>query len=133
MTTLKLDFDTAVYGPRHASNGRRKLLRVAGPEASLVRVWRVMKLTGLVPRLVAVQHHRSFKHGWHCVVYLNGPSLPPMQIVALQALCGSDWKRESYNYGRVSQWRYLDNTSRARWNVLYRRHTRGLTLTPKRA
>ncbi len=70
-------------------------------------------------------------NGWHLKVELD-PHPAPIESVALQAICGSDPKRESCNVQRareVERWaRELDGTDigreavefwRTRWNVLY--------------
>lgn len=58
-------------------------------------------------------------NGTHLTVTLN-KKLTPIETVALQAICGSDWKREAANFRRarsLGESRYW----RERFNVLYDR------------
>lgn len=62
--------------------------------------------------------------GWHIVVYhrrRTGRRLKLYFMVALQALLGSDWKRETFNLYRAGK---VDNAPKdwqklTRWNTLY--------------
>lgn len=61
------------------------------------------------------------RRGWHISLYVRR-RLSPLEIVALQAILGSDWKRELFNLARArglaaapSFWR------KDRWNVFYAR------------
>lgn len=59
--------------------------------------------------------------GWHLIVETKPEIKTPMEVVALQAILGSDPWREACNVQRV---RNLDRVPRAwrerdRWNVLY--------------
>jgi hypothetical protein len=62
--------------------------------------------------------------GFHVVVILN-KRMSFMRIVALQAILGSDWKRELFNSRRAAAWRRVPRFWRNRGNVLYRRHYKG--------
>lgn len=95
-------------------------------EPACVRVQQVLRMVGLAPRVAMMRLDRT-RRGWHIRVYVTG-FLAPMAIVALQAIAGSDWRREAHNWLRVRHWRYLSPDSRARFNVLYARHWRGLKL-----
>ena len=64
------------------------------------------------------------RRGWHVVVVLVR-RLPAMATVALQAIAGSDWKREAFNFGRARVWSQLPEFWKTRWNVLYHVHYRG--------
>jgi|SRR4030042_90152 len=57
------------------------------------------------------------RHGWHVVIYWRNP-MSPWMILALQAILGSDWRRESMNFARLSSNR-KDRFSMKRWNILY--------------
>ena len=65
------------------------------------------------------------RRGWHMEIY-STLSLKPAQMVALQAILNSDYRREAFNLFRVKQfalvprfWGALPN-----WNIL---HTEKLT------
>jgi hypothetical protein len=65
---------------------------------------------------------RRTARGWHVVVYYPAELVayvPPLQIVALQALLGSDWKREGFNLVRVLNLKDAPEAWQTRWNVLY--------------
>lgn len=69
---------------------------------------------------VSVERSGSGK-GWHVVVRCRR-RLSIMRVVALQAILGSDWKRELYNSRRAAAWRRVPRFWRKRGNVLYSRH-----------
>jgi hypothetical protein len=54
--------------------------------------------------------------GWHVVIGLS-ISITPIETVALQAILGSDPRRESLNLMRV----LYGGGSDKRWNILYKR------------
>ena len=55
-------------------------------------------------------------HGWHLVVALRG-TLPPLAMVAAQAILGSDFRRESLNLMRCLS---VPSKDRDRyWNILF--------------
>jgi hypothetical protein len=59
--------------------------------------------------------------GWHLVIWVKPHPKTCMEVVAFQAMFGSDPKRESCNINRA---RMVDTKQvnpywRARWNVLY--------------
>lgn len=62
--------------------------------------------------------------GWH-VVIVFGKRMTPMRVTALQAIIGSDWKRELFNSRRAAAWRRVPSFWRKRANVLYSRHYKG--------
>lgn len=66
--------------------------------------------------------YRTVK-GWHLEVECVG-RLQPFGIVAVQAMLGSDWKREAFNIGRVRGLRTANPAARDGWNVLFRRKIR---------
>lgn len=59
--------------------------------------------------------------GVHVVVILSR-QLSFMRVVCLQAILGSDWKRELFNSRRAAAWRRVPGFWRKRGNVLYSRH-----------
>lgn len=67
-----------------------------------------------------IRHDRT-KRGWHVSVRLS-KSLSPAEIVALQAVLGSDPRRESLNLMRVIFQRW--ERAPQRWNLLYREKLR---------
>lgn len=76
-------------------------------------------------RVVHVRIDRT-RHGWHVVVVvLNRVAFP--RLVMLQAILGSDWKRELFNSRRALAWRRVPAFWRTRANVLYERHYKGVT------
>jgi len=79
----------------------------------------VLRLAGL--RWRWCQSERT-RRGWHMVIRLVG-DLEPAELVALQALLGSDRKREALNIMRViaiRRWPRKDGRN-TRWNLLFER------------
>ena len=62
------------------------------------------------------------RKGWHRVVHLDC-RLKPAEIVAAQALLGSDRRRESLNFMRILSLRRFGatNFARSRWNLMFTR------------
>lgn len=58
-----------------------------------------------------VKIHKT-KKGYHVRLYFTEPQICDAEIVLFQALCGSDLKRETFNYLRVL-------TEKANWNILF--------------
>lgn len=103
MTLLYLDFDHAV--PR----------TLAGQLGAWVApLWR---------RRVLWRRYDRTRHGWHVVIALSG-TITPLECVAMQAVLGSDPRREAYNVVRARAVARGDVPAfwRTRWNVLYRQH-----------
>ncbi len=97
--TLKLDYDGEV--PGHL----RDILRFA---ELYVRV-----------KVVRIARRRSASgQGWHVCVRLNR-ALPVQAVVALQAILGSDARREVFNLSRALVLDSVPRFWRDRWNVLY--------------
>lgn len=61
-----------------------------------------------------IRHDRT-RRGWHVVIRWNR-KFEPAERVALQAVLGSDVKRETLNLMRVIGGRHRGNK---RWNILY--------------
>jgi hypothetical protein len=80
-------------------------------------IWTVLRAVGLRPG--AIEYRRS-RRGWHVVIPVN-IALQPGEQVALQAVMGSDSRRELLNVMRVFSIRTKGARPfwRARWNLLY--------------
>ncbi len=57
--------------------------------------------------------------GWHVIIRTEPEPCSPMEIVALQAILGSDPFREASNVMRVRNLRKVGKHWGTRWNVLY--------------
>ncbi|HSY84704.1 MAG TPA: hypothetical protein VK807_23265 [Gemmatimonadaceae bacterium] len=76
---------------------------------------------------------RRTAHGWHLEVFFRG-GIPAAlltdveftRVIAAQAILGSDPMRELHNLQRATAWNELNDYWRARANVLYIEHHRGL-------
>lgn len=77
-------------------------------------------------------HRRRTARGWHVVVYAAadlwedtwpGSRPQPRNIVIAQAILGSDWKREIFNFVRVLHLHEAPKSwqKTGRWNTLYTR------------
>jgi hypothetical protein len=104
VTLLKLDFDGRI------------------PRGFLYRLRHCMHLWRW--KVEGVRYDRT-RRGWHVLVGIRQAITPPL-VVAAQAVLGSDPARESYNLMRVQRPRR--GFFRDRWNVLYKSHSRGVTL-----
>lgn len=104
MTVLKLDYDGAKLPPVE--------MRVAAMAVLLH-----LRVRGL--------HYARTRRGWHVVVTL-AQRMAPAQIVACQAILGSDPMRELFNLARVRRMRQFLPVMRNPevWNVLYSEHHR---------
>ena len=74
-------------------------------------ICRIARMLDIVP--VWSRYDRT-EHGWHLVIQWNR-SFTPLEIIAIQAVLGSDRKREAYNLARV----FSGKASNARWNLLF--------------
>jgi hypothetical protein len=84
----------------------------------LFTIWSVCRIIGVQP--VWIESTRT-RRGWHLRVYLDD-RLTPAELVAFQAVCGSDRRREMLNLMRVLAIRRTPIRSRfwrARWNLLF--------------
>jgi len=89
--------------------------------------WRCQQLVRLgVIRVRMIRYDRT-AHGWHVIVDVPGRR-SSLEVVALQAIIGSDWKREAFNLMRVKNLDGVPLYWRQRWNVLYSRHSRGIKI-----
>lgn len=107
MTYLRCDYDGRI--PRDVMAAR------------LVMVARLHRL-----RVRWVRFDRT-RNGYHMVVNV-AQRVALSRVILLQALLGSDWKREAFNSARVLDTRNVPLFWRQRVNVLYIRHYRGVTL-----
>lgn len=107
---LKLDFD---------KEDRRLVDRMIIKARLQDRMWLLQQV---FPWRVDTGFIRRTKHGWHAQLIVFGPGrrLTRVQTVALQAVCGSDLKREIYNLARAMR-TGVPPFWRERGNVLYRR------------
>jgi len=90
-------------------DGGRKLL-----SETMYRIPRVARVVHIKPQWIRVDRTQ---HGWHVVIHWNR-SLNNWSILALQAILGSDWRREAMNWDRLQAER-KDRFSLKRWNILY--------------
>jgi hypothetical protein len=97
-------------------SSRTLLLDFDGEGPDWGRIYNVARRHRLKP--VAMELYRT-RHGWHVVVFTRR-RVEPWQALVLQALMGSDWRRESLNLLRL--WDTAGQVQRGlkwRWNVLY--------------
>lgn len=80
---------------------------------SLESVWRLSKLLGIRP--VWIRMDRTVR-GWHLIVEWSR-RFRPIEIVCIQAVLGSDLKRETFNLARV----FSGKARNRRWNLLFER------------
>lgn len=106
ITLLKLDFDGRI------------------PAALMQRMQFVCRAHRLPVMLI--ETHRT-RHGYHVVLHIPR-RISFMRVILLQALLGSDWKRETFNSRRAVAWRNVPAFWRTRANVLYHRHYRSHSL-----
>ena len=84
------------------------------------KIWWVFKTLRL--RVRWCSFYRTAR-GWHLEIELTR-RVHPWRIVALQAILGSDYRREAFNLRRTGNWRNLPVVARERWNVLFlQKHT----------
>lgn len=106
MTEIKCDYDGAL--PRDLSKRIALVCRAHGLRVEVVRI-------------------RKTVRGWHVRITVRR-RVAFWRVVLVQALLGSDWKRELYNSRRAIAWRSVPAFWRDRANVLYVRHHRGVIL-----
>lgn len=68
------------------------------------------------------------RRGYHVIVCVRG-CVSAVSVVALQAILGSDPKRETFNLVRARGLHKVPSAWRGRWNVLYTRHYKGSQIT----
>lgn len=69
------------------------------------------------------------RNGFHLVLECRN-RISPIRVVLIQALLGSDWKRETFNSQRVMSLGKVSSFWKTRWNVLYHTHYRRVGLYP---
>ena len=82
---------------------------------TIPQLYSLFRVLGLRP--IAVVYKKS-KRGWH-IVAVFPEKYKPMELVAIQAICGSDPMREALNWVRASQPGQLRGFWGRRWNILY--------------
>jgi hypothetical protein len=82
-------------------------------------LWAVCRIVGVRPLTIRTDRTRR---GWHVLIVL-AERLCPAEIVALQAIMGSDDRREALNLMRVIAIRKRPPAPfwRDRWNILFER------------
>jgi hypothetical protein len=96
---LRLDVDRVRLGPVYG------------------RVVEVVRRLGWRPVVMVL---RRTARGWHVKVVVRGRATPAV-VVAVQAICGSDWRREAFNLVRVRAARRVAPEWRTRYSVLFTR------------
>jgi hypothetical protein len=71
--------------------------------------------------LLDYEIHRSpGGRGWHCYLWVDPLPRTPMEVIALQAVLGSDPQREACNLLRARKMWRTPGFARSWFNVLYR-------------
>ena len=99
---LKIDWDT------HADR------------LALGEIMRRLRRAGYRPSWLSECRSRSGR-GWHVVMRVRPAPTSATEVVALQALLGSDARREACNLYRALSMSSAPQWMRDRWNVLYTR------------
>jgi len=81
-------------------------------EQKLFFVFRTIRITPVFWRIDRTAH------GYHVIVGLP-VALEPFQTLALQAILGSDWRRESLNWFRLYNMPANSRLHLENWNILY--------------
>jgi hypothetical protein len=83
---------------------------------------RMARILARADRRITKFHYKRSPSGtgWHVWLHITPPAASPMEIVALQAVCGSDPAREANNIHRVRNMHKVSQFWRDRWNTLYR-------------
>lgn len=76
---------------------------------------RICEIMGELRLKVRAAEYKKTRRGWHVVLFL-ARDLQPLETVAVQAILGSDPKRETFNLARVMGGRAKDSI---RWNLLF--------------
>lgn len=92
------DFDTGASPPRYEQR-----LNHLAHHTGLRPIWQELDRT---------------RHGWHLIVKWNR-RLQPAEIIAIQAILGSDYKREIHNLMRAMSGGVRSILGAERWNLLY--------------
>lgn len=106
MTVIMLDFDGAQL-----------------PAGWLDRLGFVARQFGV--RVLGIEIDRT-RRGWHVMAAVTG-NVAPLKLVLMQALCGSDYRRETFNGVRAGRLRGVNVFWRDRFNQLFTEHHRRVT------
>lgn len=82
------------------------------------RLCLLLRRAGYRPVWLAQKRSRSGK-GWHLILKVTPRPRHPMEVVALQAILGSDVMREACNLRRAKMLPTMPRWARRMWNVLY--------------
>ncbi|RLF40497.1 MAG: hypothetical protein DRN12_05295 [Thermoplasmata archaeon] len=88
-------------------------LDVDGKQKGSKRIKKVIELLGLKVRYWEIY---KTNNGWHHYIGVDN-KLTDLEVVLVQALMGSDFKRECFNYLRVKSGKFSYDD----WNVLFKR------------
>lgn len=88
---------------------------IDGPLENTERVWWVLRMLRCSVRYVS---YRRTRRGWHVEVEV-ARRLHPWRVIAIQAILGSDYRRETFNLRRTARWSELPAVARDHWNVLF--------------
>jgi hypothetical protein len=80
--------------------------------------WRIKALAHHCGLGVAWVRYDRTRRGWHVIIQTR-QRIAPGFLVAMQAILGSDWRREMFNVQRARRLRRVDPWWRDHWNVLY--------------
>jgi hypothetical protein len=80
-------------------------------------VWKLARCIGATPQWI---RYDATRRGVHVVTRWDR-NFDPAELVAMQALLGSDQNRESFNLARVIAGGKKGKERAAKWNILYRR------------
>lgn len=85
---------------------------------SLEHLAKLLRRSG--KRILWMRQERSGSgKGWHLTIRVSPPCSSAMEVVALQAVLGSDRYREACNVLRVRNLGRVSRYWRERWNVFY--------------
>ena len=70
-------------------------------------------------RATCVYRRSPSRTGWHIILTVTPQPQTPIEVVALQAILGSDPLREACNLRRAHTFPHASPFWRNRWNVLY--------------
>lgn len=98
-TFIRLDIDRKIY------SGASRIYRVC----SILRL-----------RIISSNMKRSRHGNFHWIIEVEN-SLTPIQVICVQALMGSDFKRECFNLLRASQFKDKSDLTKEHSNILFKR------------
>lgn len=108
----------------HVADQRMAYIDVDHRRCPSVRaIHAVCRIVGVSPLWICL---RRSAHGWHVIVHLRD-KLDRAELIAFQACCGSDLRREALNLMRSVAIRKTPISDRfwlKRWNILFERKLR---------